>query len=374
MDPRTGKTKSILDAVGILALKGKCSRVLVLTTIDGLSVWQDEIEQHFPLSASVKPIGGDVVRIGNSHPSVKFFLCNYDKFRSRARPSRKWVYAIAGALEQWQPDVVVLDESHRVKRAGGVTAQLAWRSVERMRAARSDGQPFVVLATGTPNPKGWQDIFAQFRVMDPTIFGTAKSTFEDRHCIYGHGSRKYTIVAYKGVPRIKRVLRQHSFSISEAAAFPDAPPQLWQNIPVVLPLEARAIYEEMANELVATLGSGEILEASNAGARRIRLLQITGGFTTEGEQVHDSKVRALEAAVDDYLEKGERFLVYARFLAEVAAASRCLEKLGVQHLPITGGTSRGDRSRARASLLGGSIQALVFQVATGSEAIDLSSA
>jgi hypothetical protein len=88
MDPRTGKTKAILDAIGILALKGKVKRVLVITTIDGIAVWQDELETHFPLHAHVKPIGEDVVRFGNSPPAVKFFLVNYDKFRSRTRKSR----------------------------------------------------------------------------------------------------------------------------------------------------------------------------------------------------------------------------------------------------------------------------------------------
>jgi hypothetical protein len=373
MDPRTGKTKSILDAVGILALKGECSRVLVLTTIDGIAVWQDEIEQHFPFRAIVKPIGEDVVRTGNSEPTVKFYLCNYDKYRSRARESRKWAYPVAGALEQWSPDMVVLDESHKVKRAGSVTGQLAWRSVRRMRKRRTDGRPHVVLATGTPNPKGWQDIFGQFRVMDDTIFGTAKSDFDERHCIYGDGPRKYSIIAYRRVPEIKRKIRAHSFAISEEKAFPDMPPQLWQNVPVVLPLEARRIYEDMAEQLVADFEGGSI-EAANAGARRLRLLQITGGFTTDGTQIHDAKVVQARAIAESLDEAQEPSVWYARFLPEVDAVTELLGNQGTEVRQITGATSRRDRRAIRLAFRRGSVQALAFQIQAGAEAIDLTTA
>ena len=375
MDPRTGKTKAILDAIAIQALKGKCSRVLVLTTIDGLSVWADEAEQHFPFQLRFKAIGDPtVVKIGNSGPLVKIFAVNYDKFRSRARSSKKWEYPVIGAIEQWGPDIVVLDESHKVKRAGGVTSQAAWRSVRRMRQKRTDGQPFVIEATGTPNPKGWQDLFAQYRVMDDTIFGTAKAQFEDRYCIYGEGNRRYTIIGYRNLRELKRKVRAHSFAISEEKAFPGAPPQLWQNLPVSLPTQARRMYEEMAEEMVADLGDGRLIQAANIGARRIRLLQITGGFTTSGEQIHDAKLQVLDSAAREYVESGSRFVVYARFLPEVAAIGRCLERAKIPHHTVSGATSRADRSRARAALLRGSVSALVFQVATGSEAIDLASA
>lgn len=373
MDPRTGKTKTIVDAVGIWSLLKRVRTVVVVTTLDGISVWQEEIETHFPFTAHVKAIGEDVVKFGNSPPVTKFFLLNYDQYRSRRRPHRAWVYAVAQAIEKWSPDLIVFDESHKLKRAGGVTAQIAWRSVRRMRKKRADGQPFVVLATGTPNPKGWIDIFAQFRVMDDTILGTAKSDFEDDHCVYGVGSRRFTIIKYRNIRALKRKIRAHSFVISEERAFPDAPPQLWQNLPVTLPLEARRIYEDMAEELVAYFDGG-VIEAANAGARRMRLLQITGGFTTDGDPLHRAKLEVFESAMRELAERGERCVVYARFIPEVEALSESLERLKVPHRAITGAVSRLDRRRAREALLGGSVSTLVFQVATGSEAIDLASA
>ncbi len=374
MDPRTGKTKSALDAIGILALKGEVSRVAVITTIDGIAVWQDEIEQHFPFTAIVKPVGEPVVKFGNSPPTVKFYLLNYDQYRKRSRSSRRWEYPVAKSLELWQPDYKIFDESHRIKRAGGVTAQIAWRTVKRMRKVMTGGRPWVLLLTGTPNPKGWQDLFAQFRVMDDTIYGTNKADFEEDYCEYGIGSRRYTIIKYHNLGRLKKKMRAHSFAISEEKAFPDMPAQLWQNVPVVLPIPARRIYNDMAEELVAVIGDGQVVEAANAGARRTRLLQITGGFTTDGTQIHGAKLKVFESLAGGYEELESRFVVYARFIPEVEGISRTLRGLKIPHHTITGAVGRADRRRARKDLLGGSVQALVFQVATGSEAIDLASA
>jgi len=243
-----------------------------------------------------------------------------------------------------------------------------------MREATKGRRPYVLLLTGTPNPKGWQDLFAQFRVLDDRIFGTAKSAFEERYCQYGVGSRRYSIVGYTNLDELKRKFRKHSFSISEEKAFPKATPQLWQNVLVSLTPEARRIYNEMAEELVADLGDGRFVEAANTGARRVRLLQITGGFTTDGDQIHDVKVRTMEDLARGYKEVEDRFVVYARFIPEVRAASAALERAEIPHHTISGDTNRPDRRRAREDLLRGRVQALVFQVATGSEAIDLASA
>jgi hypothetical protein len=372
MDPRTGKTKASLDAIGILALKGEVQKVVVVTTLDGIAVWQDEIETHFPFKAVVKCVGEDVVIFGNSRPVVKFYILNYDQFRKRSRPSRRWVYPVAHMIEKWAPDVIVFDESHRIKRAGGVTAQIAWRTVGRARRHSGGATPYVQLLSGTPNPKGWQDLFAQFRVLDDSIFGTAKADFEEEYCEYGIGSRRYTIVKYKNLKRLKRTVRAHSFVISEEKAFPDAPPQLWQNVPVSLPKEARRVYNDMAEDLVADFEGGTI-EAANAGGRRVRLLQITGGFTTDGVQIHDAKARVMASIASDLKERSEGFVAYARFIPEVQSVADTLEGLSIPARTITGAVSRADRRDARKALLRGEVQALVFQVATGSEAIDLAS-
>jgi hypothetical protein len=244
--------------------------------------------------------------------------------------------------------------------------------VDRLRRQGSDpARPFVVLLTGTPTPKGWIDIFAQYRILDPAIFGTNKAGFEERYCIYGRGKRRYSIVAYKQERKLARLTRAHSFRISQDEAGL-ARQQFTQNLSVDLPQAIRTQYDELAAVFITQIGP-EIIEGKNVGAVRTRLLQVTGGFTTEGVCLHTVKVEKLRDYARVVAEQGEPLLVYCRFLAEVDAAVETVRECGFLGQPFTGATSDRDRRRAILGLRREN-GAIVFQAQAGSVALDLSAA
>ena len=353
MEPGAGKTKAALDAVGIQYLRGKCSRVVVFTTLSGISVWEDEIERHFPYPQE-----------------VEITILNHDKASRRVRQHGSYTYPYLSNVEAKNPDIIILDESHKYKRAGSIRSQAMWRMVQRLRAERGDGQPFVYLLTGTPNPKGYIDLFAQYRIMDPSIFGTSKAQFEDLYCQYGFGRRRFQIVKYRNKETLLSRIRDHATIVSNPI---DLPPQRWQNIRVPLPKEAADVYQQLANDLVAEI-EDRTIEATNAGTRRLRLLQITGGFVG-GEQLHDAKLRAMGDIYTDILESQHPYLVvFCRFIPEVEAITHNLNKLGGHVVAIRGATKARDRSIAVRDFQHGLINCLVFQVETGSLAITLTRA
>jgi len=380
MEPRCGKTKAVLDAIAIQALKGRVERVVVACPLSALSVWEDEIHEHFTLSYVIHNADSKFKK-GRTRqsPKVRFFLINYDKFRQRSREGKRWVYEWNKGIEDWKPDIVVCDESHRAKRAGTVTAQNLWRSVRRMRKKRRDGRPWVYLMTGTPNPKGYIDLFSQFRILDDSIFGTAKEDFEDLYCEYGFGRNRYRIVRYHNKAQLLEKVKNHSFIISRATAFPDAEPELPPvNVKIHLPTHARKLYDELASEGVAFLEGGEAIEGLNPGVLRLRLQQITGGFTTRGRIIHHAKLTMAKDILVDLHELREPCVVYCRFLAEVAAVRKAAETLGFAAYAITGSVRPADRAyayrRLKTSKAGPKPVCLVFQVSTGSLSIDLSTA
>jgi SNF2 family DNA or RNA helicase len=128
----------------------------------------------------------------------------------------------------------------------------------------------------------------------------------------------------------------------------------------------------MAEEFITEI-EGLTISAANPAVKRLRLLQITGGFTTAGEQIHDEKVKRLSLYADDLLAQGEHLIVYCRYLPEVAAVAKALDKVGYPVADIHGGTKRGDFRRAVQTFQhASSPRALVFQVQTGSLSIELS--
>jgi SNF2 family DNA or RNA helicase len=131
----------------------------------------------------------------------------------------------------------------------------------------------------------------------------------------------------------------------------------------------------MVEEFITELEGGESVSASNPAVKRLRLLQITGGFTTEGTKIHDEKVRKARAYLDSLLDQGESVVLYARHLAEVAAVAGAAEDAGYPTRAITGATKQRDRTAAiRYFQRHSRPQALVFQVQTGSLSIELTRA
>jgi Mesyanzhinovviridae DNA helicase len=384
MEPRTGKTKAVLDAIAIQHLKGRVDRVMVVCPLSAIDVWVDEIREHYPLPYRISTPDGTIHKTAvnvRSRGRVHFFLLNYDKARQRSKEGKRWVYEWAKGIEDWAPDLVCLDESHRAKRAGAVTAQLLWRSVARMRKARRDGRPFVYLMTGTPNPKGYLDIFAQYRIMDPEIFGTNVGDFKDNHCEYGHGYNKYRVVRYRNKSTLLRKIRDHSFIISRAEAFPDGEPELPPvNIKIHLPPKVRRKYNELVEEGLLFLeqtpkGTAEVIEGLTPAVLRMRCQQVTGGFTTSGRLIHSTKLKMARDILSDLYELEEPVVVYCRFLPEVHAVRKTAAALGYRAFEVYGKTKTAERTKARKALSRtDKPTCVVFQVATGSLAIDLSAA
>src|SRR5688500_10548362 len=109
--------------------------------------------------------------------------------------------------------------------------------------------PNVYETTGTPNPKGYTDLFAQARIMDERIFGTAKSTFEEMHCVYGKGKRQWTIVKYRNKKRLLQKIHRHATVVdSEAAGLKNE--YVFNPIRIDLPPKARELYDRFIRDQI----------------------------------------------------------------------------------------------------------------------------
>jgi SNF2 family DNA or RNA helicase len=379
-EPRLGKTKAALDSIAVQHRRGLVKKAVVIAPLIALDVWVDQITEHLsvPCSAVIVDEEPSVYIWPDTKSSKKdpiklhFYLINYDKF-SRRGFDTPYTNDYTEAVEEWNPDLFVLDESHRCKKAGAVRSQALWRSVRRLRLHRDDGRPFVYLLSGTPNPKGYIDLFSQYRILDEGVLGTAKSDFEDDYCVYGRGSRKYTIMRYKNKKRLLKKVDRHATVVNAKEAGLEGV-RLFNPIRFDLPPSTRELYERFAEELIATIGD-EVLDAPNAGVRRLRLLQITGGFTTSGREIHGARINAARDYLQDLREQEEAVVVYARHLPEVRACYELVQRLGYRAGVITGGVKRRDRTDAiRAFQKGSGTRALVFQSEAGALAIELTRA
>src|SRR5262245_42054013 len=396
-EPRCGKTKAALDYVGMHSLAGNVKRVLVICPAIARDVWDAQIKLHYPWEAHCETFDEEWSVIGDyhTHTPTRFFIAGREEtFRrekvvaSGKRKGQRWTPKVGGKyvykrakqeiLLNWAPDVVIIDESHEYQRPGGVAAQDAWRLIRTLRhdrasrnATRDKVQPWVLLLSGTPNPKGWRPLFSQFRLLDETLWGTNVGEWDDEHVVYGHGKRRWTIIRYRGVPEMERILRENSIAISaEDAGLANR--VFTQRLSYTLPARGAQMYLDMVTEFVAEWEEG-VLTAKNAGVKRLRLLQILAGYTTDGKQIHDGGQARLKAYVDLLLEQGESVVVYSRFTGEVEATTATLERVGFRTFRVDGGTSTADRRQAIKALASrpSSPVAISAQVQALSQSVEL---
>src|SRR5262249_16192811 len=88
-----------------------------------------------------------------------------------------WQEPMGALLLATKWDLVILDESHRVKAPGG-KASMFCASLRKSAAAR-------LCLTGTPMPLSPLDLYAQYRFLDPGIFGTSFAAFRNRYAVMG---------------------------------------------------------------------------------------------------------------------------------------------------------------------------------------------
>jgi hypothetical protein len=360
-EPRCGKSKAALDTVGVHALAGRVKRVLIICPAIARDVWETQIEQHYPYPYTAETFTetwqhSQSVYAG-SPPHTEFFIAGREEtFRRKRNPiTHKYERPKQRLVEAFNPDLIIIDESHEYQQPGGVGGQDCWKLVRRLRmdrrvkgSTRDKLQPWVLLLSGTPNPKGWRPLFSQFRIMDEKLLGTTVAAFDDRHVVYGHGKQKWTIMRYRDEGRLERILRENSIAISaEEAGLANT--VFMQKLHYSLPARAVRMYDDMVTEFVAEWEDG-VLTAKNAGVKRLRLLQILGGYTTDGERLHDAAQKELKAYAQLLREQGESVVVYSRFTAEVVGAYDTLAGLGFRTHRVDGSTSDYDRRVATRAL------------------------
>ena len=371
-EPRCGKTKAVLDTLAVLANRGEVRRVVVIAPIIALDVWVREIETHMAVTTTVSQLGEPLRTIGEGESMLHMLLINYDKF-SRRGNEQAFKNKYLMAVERWSPDVIVLDESHRVKSAGAVRSQALWRMVHRLRL-RGQDKPYVMLLSGTPNPKSYLDVFSQYRIMDPSIFGmTAKKDFEESFIVYGYGRRRFQIIRYRDKPKLLRLIRSRASIVTQEEAGLRGQ-EFFNPIRIDLPAKVRDHYVRFAEDLILEIGSTTI-EAPNPAVRRLRLLQMTGGFTTDGKAIHRAKLEAIADYLADLITQDESVVVYARYIPEVKALEQVCRKVGYRTAAIHGAIPPKARTQAIADFQHGDVpHALVFQCEAGALAIELTAA
>lgn len=304
---------------------GRIHRVLIVAPLSILSVWEAEFAQFAAFDYALAVLTGDSAKKTDTlrhmnGAALQVAVVNYE---SAWRMERE--------LAAWGPDLIVCDEGHKIK-THNISAS---KAMHRLGAKAG----YRLLLTGTLITNKAIDVFSPYKFLNPTIFGTS---------FYAFRSRYFDMVGYGNhTPVLKRSMeaelsaRLHSIAYRAAKAdcldLPETTDVVRQ---VELEPAARKIYRSLVKESFAELASGEVT-APNVLTRLLRLSQLTGGFLGSDEnaavqQISSAKLSAMEDILESAVAEGQKLVIIARFLPEIRAICKELDRRGLRYACITG--------------------------------------
>lgn len=364
MEQGTGKTLVAIAVAGDRYLKGEIRRLLVVCPSSVLYEWKRQFEElaGFPhvfhiLEGPIRE-RAEFLRQTHSQDVEGLFIVavNYEA-----------TWRLEEELKDWQPDMIILDESQKIKR---LQAQQTKACIRIGRYAR-----YRMILTGTPVTQSPLDYFTQYQFLDDRIFGRSFRRFRDRYAIMG-GYGGYQVVSYKNLEELVEKVSQIAFRVRKDECL-DLPDTLDQFRYVQLEPEARKFYDEMLEKAIIRFSEDEQVTAPIILTELLRLQQITGGFLPVGDgvrQVSKAKLEALREVLEDLKDAGKQVVVFARFRPEIEAIAKVAEELGLTTFTLTGETSTKDRGRGIRGFQDGKIQVFIAQIATGGLGITLTAA
>jgi len=335
-----GKTLTTIAVAGALYNLGKIDRVLVVAPTSVCSVWPHDLNQFatFPWEARVL-LGDKKKRLKALNElenwpfkALRIAVINYESTHREG---------IFEALAAYKPDLIVCDESQRIKNPSAAQS----KALHKL----GDAAPFRMILSGTPVQNNAVDLYSQYRFLDPAVYGANFYAFKNRYCIMG-GYGQHQIVGYRNMDEL--VEKEHSvaYRVTKEECL-DLPQQTFINRYVQFTDAEQAIYEQLRKSSFLELETGENVTATTILTMYLRLMQLTGGFLTADEstrpkQVNTAKLDALADIVDDYVvDAGKKLVIFARFRAEIAAIENLLRLRKIQYGSIYGDVPMEERGK-----------------------------
>lgn len=372
------------DRVKVLRLKGKKK-----DWIDQLS----EFMKYDPELCTLEELrrqghkGKKKDILKNWTPPLMILLVNYEKAR-----------LLEPQLRKLKIQSLVIDESQRVKSRNAQVSKAIYRTTRGCKTR--------LLMSGTPVSKGYEDLFMQYKIMDPTIFGEDYRDFERRYILKG-GYMGKEIVGYQNVEELQDLVAETSYRV-EIGDCVDLPPmdfkyltceltgkalkayqELYEDLYTQIPLEAsrgrlKAIlrknhidYSPGESYISLLLKAEDYLNVSSCDmtiTQIMRLHQLAGGFIRldSGELVQLGRDK-LNLAIDYLRDRKNPVVIFCNFVEEIRLLERELKREFPQRRVENYRDSK-DREKIERDFKQGKVDIIILQIHSGSTGLNLQKA
>lgn len=326
-----GKTLTAIAIMGAAYRLKKIKRVLVVAPTSVCHVWEHDLSDYAAFNYHVGVLQGTKDQRLRALDSIKRYpleglqiaVINYESC---------WREGIFDALLEYDPDLIIADESQRIKT----------HNAEQSKAMHQlgDSARYKLILSGTPITNNAIDIWSQYRFMDSAVFGKNFWTFKRHYAIMGGFDNKQ-IIGYRDLDNLIKKEYSVAYRVTKAEAL-DLPEQTFITRNIVMDKKAKQLYDQIRRDSFAELENGGQVTATTVLTKLLRLQQFTGGFiqTDDGGKpqfVFDGKINALADILDDFvLGEDKKLVIFCRFRPEIDLITSLLQKKKIRHISIFG--------------------------------------
>lgn len=331
-----------------------------------------------PLSIIENAWGGDITKftdftyhnLRNKHQDAQIYLINYEACLGDKFPK---------LLGQIKPDLLVLDESVRIKAHDTKTTKSILKYANYV--------PHRIILSGCPAPNNMMEYWSQMRFIDENIFHRSFYVFRNTFFHLQRGNQtiapgmfitrdKYKEIFGKGFKyditeanKEKLMVRMKPWAMwVKKEDCLQLPEQIDQIRSVTLSADEMKSYKDMRQHLVAVIDR-EMIAATNALSKLTKLREITSGFLInyEGEikGFGNSKINELMNVLEELGDK--QAIIWINFKYE---AKRIVELLGIDKCAQVHGDIKDQDSEIK-DFTTGRKQYLVANPASASSGLNL---
>jgi len=287
MEMGTGKSKVLIDTIGILYGKGAINAVVIIAPKGVYKNWStkeipdhmpDHIDRHVAVwsPAPRKKEKADLVKLFNvEEDKLKIFVINVEAFSTPKGVKFTQNFILGHKV------LLAVDESTTIKNPKASRT----KAIVKL----SKNTAFRRILTGSPITQSPLDLYSQTEVLGSSLLGyTSFYSFQNH---YGEVVNRYfggrtvkQVVGYRNLEELTARLDTFSYRVLKNDCL-DLPEKVYVKREVTLTAEQKKLYKELSESAITLLKNEEMLSVTNVLTQLLRLHQIVCGHVKSDDGV-----------------------------------------------------------------------------------------
>ena len=330
MEMGTGKSKVLIDNLGMLYLDGQVDFALILAPKGVYRNWvAKEIPEHMSddvqhrvirwVASANKKQTEEMRSVKDKFDGLTIFVMNVESFSTKkGQTAGEWMARTFG-----NNGLIAIDESTTIKNHKAKRTKALLKIASQFKYRR--------LLTGSPITKSPLDIFSQTEFLRPGLMGhESYYSFQGRYAVLQRrsmGAKSFQqIVGYKNLDELTDKIDTFSYRVLKKECL-DLPEKVYTARYVTLTDEQFRMYSLLQQQAMLLFEDGEIVSAPAVITQMLRIQQVLSGHlkTDDGEMKYFPS-RRMDALKEILEEHNGKVIIWSRFRYDILQITQMLNK------------------------------------------------